>query len=60
MRVYDWAAAVKDSWYITDGIHDTSAGYAARAHLIAQALARAFPAAGSEYATGQPAGCLVR
>jgi peptidoglycan/LPS O-acetylase OafA/YrhL len=60
MRVYDWAAAVKDSWYITDGIHYTSAGYAARAHLIAQALARAFPATGSEYATGQPAGCLVR
>ena len=60
MRVYDWAAAVKDSWFITDGIHYTSAGYAARAYLIAQALARAFPAAGSEYATGQSPGCLVR
>jgi Acyltransferase family len=30
MRVYDWAAAVKTSWFISDGIHYTSAGYAAR------------------------------
>jgi peptidoglycan/LPS O-acetylase OafA/YrhL/lysophospholipase L1-like esterase len=58
MRVYDWAAAVQDSWFISDGIHYTSAGYAARAHLIAQALSRAFPAPGSAYA-GQPASCLV-
>ena len=27
MRVYDWAAAAKDSWFISDGIHYTSAGY---------------------------------
>ena len=46
MRVYDWAAAVKDSWFISDGIHFTSAGYAARARLIAQALATGFPADG--------------
>jgi peptidoglycan/LPS O-acetylase OafA/YrhL/lysophospholipase L1-like esterase len=58
MRVYDWAAAVQDSWFISDGIHYTSAGYAARAHLIAQALSAAFPAPGSAYA-GQPASCLV-
>jgi peptidoglycan/LPS O-acetylase OafA/YrhL len=58
MRVYDWAAAAKDSWFISDGIHYTSAGYAARGHLIAQALAAAFPAPGSAYA-GQPARCLV-
>jgi len=44
MRVYDWAAAAKDSWFISDGIHYTSAGYEARAYLIAQALAAAFPA----------------
>jgi peptidoglycan/LPS O-acetylase OafA/YrhL/lysophospholipase L1-like esterase len=54
MRVYDWAAAVKDSWFISDGIHYTSAGYAARARLIASALAAAFPG------QGHPAGCLVR
>jgi peptidoglycan/LPS O-acetylase OafA/YrhL len=58
MRIYDWAAAAEDSWFISDGIHYTSAGYAARSHLIAQALATAFPAPGSAYA-GQPASCLV-
>jgi peptidoglycan/LPS O-acetylase OafA/YrhL/lysophospholipase L1-like esterase len=44
MRVYDWAAATNSSWFISDGIHYTSAGYEARAHLIASALAAAFPA----------------
>ena len=47
MRVYDWAADVKDEWFIEDGIHYTSDGYEARAHKIARALAAAFPA-GSE------------
>jgi peptidoglycan/LPS O-acetylase OafA/YrhL len=46
MRIYDWAADVKESWFIDDGIHFTSPGYAARAELIAQALAHAFPAKG--------------
>jgi hypothetical protein len=46
MRVYDWASDVKDAWFIDDGIHFTSPGYAARAQLIAQALAHAFPAKG--------------
>jgi peptidoglycan/LPS O-acetylase OafA/YrhL len=53
MRVYDWAAAVKDSWFISDGIHFTSAGYAARSRLIANALAAAFPD------QGHSATCLV-
>jgi hypothetical protein len=44
MRVYDWAAVVKNSWFISDGIHFTSIGYAHRARLIARALAEAFPA----------------
>ena len=56
MRVYDWAAAAKDSWFISDGIHYTSAGYAARAYLIAHALAAAFPAQGG----GHPRSCLIR
>ena len=60
MRVYDWAAAAKDSWFISDGIHYTSAGYAARARLIAGALARAFPARGGGAQAGQQANCLVR
>lgn len=46
MRVYNWAADVKDAWFISDGIHFTSPGYAARAELIAHALAHAFPKKG--------------
>jgi peptidoglycan/LPS O-acetylase OafA/YrhL len=46
MRIYDWAGDVKESWFINDGIHFTSPGYAARADLIAHALAHAFPAKG--------------
>ena len=46
MRVYDWAAAAEENWFISDGIHYTSAGYAARADLIARALAAAFPNGG--------------
>ncbi|MET0822959.1 MAG: SGNH/GDSL hydrolase family protein, partial [Solirubrobacterales bacterium] len=46
LRVFDWAAAVRDEWFIEDGIHYTSDGYAARAHRIAIALAEAFPAGG--------------
>jgi hypothetical protein len=46
MRIYDWAGDVKDAWFISDGIHFTSPGYAARADLIAHALAHAFPAKG--------------
>ena len=67
MRVYDWAAAAKDSWFISDGIHYTSAGYEARANLIASALAAGFPDRGLAAKTGRsdPAGedppnCLVR
>jgi lysophospholipase L1-like esterase len=44
MRVYDWAAAAKPGWFISDGIHYTPRGYAHRARLIAHALATAFPA----------------
>ena len=54
MRVYDWAAEVHRSWYINDGIHFTSLGYKHRAEMIANALARAFPAKGTS------SGCLVR
>jgi peptidoglycan/LPS O-acetylase OafA/YrhL len=45
MRVYNWAAAARRSWFISDGIHYTERGYAERSRLIADALARAFPAA---------------
>jgi hypothetical protein len=68
MRVFDWASVVQPRWYISDGIHYTSAGYAQRARLIAGALAQAFPQAGAQRQPGgvglrtlpgyQP-GCLV-
>jgi peptidoglycan/LPS O-acetylase OafA/YrhL len=54
MRIFDWASVVKTKWYISDGIHFTSAGYAARGRLIARALAEAFPRA------GHSSGCAVR
>ncbi len=57
MRVYDWASDVKDAWFIEDGIHFTSPGYAARAQLIAQALAHAFPAKGET--RGGSKNCVV-
>ena len=67
MRVYDWASMVKNGWFIPDGIHYTSAGYAARARRIARALAAAFPDHGGRAAsveqTGQGArapACLVQ
>ncbi|HWP33897.1 MAG TPA: SGNH/GDSL hydrolase family protein, partial [Solirubrobacterales bacterium] len=46
MRIYDWAGKVKDAWFIEDGIHFNSPGYAARSRLIAEGLAHAFPAKG--------------
>jgi peptidoglycan/LPS O-acetylase OafA/YrhL len=54
MRVYDWASAAETRWFIPDGIHYYSPGYAARAHLIADALATAFPA----HAAASPS-CVV-
>jgi peptidoglycan/LPS O-acetylase OafA/YrhL len=57
MRIYDWADDVKVEWFIEDGIHFTSPGYAARAQLIAQALAHAFPAKGKT--EGGDANCVV-
>ena len=55
MRVFDWASRARQPWFIADGIHYTSPGYVRRTHLIARALAAAFPA------PGRPsAGCVVR
>ncbi len=53
MRVFNWAALPQPSWFINDGIHYTSAGYAKRALYIADGLAMAFPQ------TGKSASCLV-
>jgi hypothetical protein len=46
LRVYNWAADAQPGWFLPDGIHYTPAGCAHRAHDIAGALARAFPARG--------------
>jgi hypothetical protein len=46
MRIFNWAAMVQPAWHLPDGIHYTPAGYAIRAHAIAGALVRAFPAGG--------------
>jgi hypothetical protein len=46
MRIFNWAAMVRPSWHLADGIHYTSQGYVIRAHAIAAALARAFPDGG--------------
>ena len=54
MRVMNWAALARRSWFISDGIHYTSLGYMHRALDIANALARAFPAAGHSQ------GCVVK
>jgi peptidoglycan/LPS O-acetylase OafA/YrhL len=53
MRVFNWAPIPKRSWFISDGIHYTSAGYEKRALFIADGLAEAFPAGGAK------TGCLV-
>ncbi len=56
MRIFDWASVVNDGWFISDGIHFTSQGYAARSQMIADAMAKAFPGGG-----GAPnPSCVVR
>jgi hypothetical protein len=62
MRLYDWPAVVRNSWFINDGIHYTSYGYQQRARLIADALAAAFPAgsgAGAPAGAGESGGVTV-
>ena len=54
MRVLNWADEARRPWFINDGIHYTSYGYAQRARIIADGLARAFPQ------NGQSAGCVVQ
>jgi hypothetical protein len=55
MRIFDWASVVQDSWFINDGIHFTTPGYAARSRMIADSLVKAFPAGG-----GSSSSCVVR
>lgn len=55
MRVFDWASLANDGWFISDGTHYTSEGYAQRARLTADALVHAFPASGAR----KNPGCVV-
>ncbi len=55
MRVFDWSSLANDGWFISDGLHYTSTGYAQRARLTAASLVHAFPASGREMAPG----CVV-
>jgi peptidoglycan/LPS O-acetylase OafA/YrhL len=66
MKVFNWAAFARPAWFISDGIHFTSAGYAVRSHLIASALAQAFPKTAPPKpprrlvgSTGADSSCLV-
>ncbi|NJK32997.1 MAG: SGNH/GDSL hydrolase family protein [Deltaproteobacteria bacterium] len=42
-RIYRWSQDMQDDWYVKDGIHYNSKGYTARAAMVAEALAAAFP-----------------
>ena len=44
LKIYDWAAAAQVVWFSSDRVHYTPDGYRQRAHLIADALAIAYPA----------------
>jgi hypothetical protein len=54
MRIFNWSAVARPSWFLSDGIHYNSVGCAMRARAIAGALARAFPR------NGQSASKIVR
>jgi lysophospholipase L1-like esterase len=44
-RIYQWSVDIIEDWWADDGIHYNSDGYTARATLVADALAAAFPGA---------------
>jgi hypothetical protein len=54
MRVFDWAALAKPSWFIPDHIHYTPQGYIDRTRAIVHGLVKAFPANQPSSATGPP------
>jgi hypothetical protein len=59
MRIYNWAADVREPWFVEDGIHFTSEGYAERGRLIADALQEAFPAGQAKIADTDSEDCVV-
>ena len=44
LKIYDWASAAQVPWFSSDRVHYTPEGYRQRGHLIADALAAAYPA----------------
>jgi hypothetical protein len=54
MRVFDWAAQAKPSWFIPDHIHYTTQGYVERTRAIVHGLVKAFPASQPPSATSPP------
>jgi hypothetical protein len=54
MRVFDWAAHAKPSWFIPDHIHYTPEGYIHRTKAIAHGLVKSFPASQPPSATTSP------
>ncbi|MBV9357677.1 MAG: hypothetical protein JO023_19370 [Chloroflexi bacterium] len=54
MRVFDWAAHAKPSWFIPDHIHYTPQGYIERTRAIAHGLVKAFPASQPPSAVSSP------
>jgi peptidoglycan/LPS O-acetylase OafA/YrhL len=60
LRVYDWASVAQPAWFISDGIHYSSAGSVQRSADFANALAAAFPATPPPKAHGSaPPSCVV-
>jgi hypothetical protein len=55
MRIFDWVSWAKPSYFIPDGIHYYTPGYITRTHLIAKALAAAFP-----YGSQPSPSCVVK
>jgi hypothetical protein len=55
MRIFNWAAMAQSQWFISDGIHYSSAGSAARSAAIADALATAFPSGTTTAGENRPA-----
>jgi hypothetical protein len=47
LKIFNWSAVAQPAWFLADGIHYNTPGCAIRAHDIAAALARAYPARGS-------------
>jgi peptidoglycan/LPS O-acetylase OafA/YrhL len=63
MRVYDWASVAQPGWYISDGIHYSSAGSVQRSADFANALAAAFPSPPPplpKHGSAAPKNCVVQ